>query len=74
MKNYPKIITEFHQYVLSFYNSTDGVYPIATKKLIEESVNQYLESKPLSQIYFDSFDREEVRCIIEPSHSIFIPK
>lgn len=74
MKNYPKIIAEFQQYVLDFYNSTDGVYPIATKELIEQSVNQYLESKPLSQIYFDSFDREEVRCIIEPSHSIFIPK
>jgi len=72
MKNYPVLIKEFYDYVLSFYNDVDGVYPIATKELIIQSVNQYLESKLLSEIHFDSFDRECVRTIIEPEYSIFI--
>ena len=74
MKNYPILIAEFHQYVQSFYNKIDGVYPIATVERIYQAVNEYLESKPISQIEFDSFDREEVRILIQPIHSIFIPK
>lgn len=72
MKNYPVLIKEFYDYVLSFYNDVDGVYPIATKERIIDAVNQYLESKLLSEIHFDSFDRESVRMIIEPEYSIFI--
>ena len=69
--NYANEIQKFYKYVYDFYNNVDGIYPIATKERILEAVNQYLESKPLSQIYFDSFDRESVRMIIEPDYSMF---
>jgi hypothetical protein len=70
--NYANEIQKFYKYVSDFYNNEDGIYPIATPQRIVEAVNEYLESKPLSQIYFDSLDRESVRKIIEPSYSIFI--
>ncbi len=70
MKDYGKLIKEFYNYVAKFYNKNTGIYPIATNKRIWEACNEYLESKPLSQIYFDSLDREEVRKIIEPGHCI----
>ena len=73
MKNYWLEIKNFYEYVWSFYNLESGIYPIATDERIQEAVNQYLESKPLGEIYFDSFDRESVRKIIEPEYSIFIP-
>lgn len=69
--NYVNEIQKFYKYVSDFYNDVDGIYPIATKERILEAVNQYLESKPLSEIYFDSFDRESVRMIIEPDYTIF---
>ena len=64
MKNYSKEIKDFYNYVFSFYEIKKGLYPIADKQRIIEAVNQYLESKPLSQIYFDSLDRENVRDIL----------
>jgi len=70
MRNYGKEIQEFYNYVLGFYNNINGVYPIATSERIVEAVNEYLESKPLGEIYFDSFDRESVRQIIEPEYQI----
>lgn len=70
MKNYSREIKEFYEYVNSFYNMTDGIYPIATTERIIEACNQYLESKLLSQIEFDSFDRESVRTILEPDYTI----
>lgn len=69
--NYANEIQKFYKYVSDFYNNVDGIYPIATKERIVEAVNQYLESKPLSEIYFDSFDRESVRMILEPDYTIF---
>lgn len=69
--NYANEIQKFYKYVSDFYNNVDGIYPIATKERILEAVNQYLESKPLSEIYFDSFDRESVRMILEPDYTIF---
>ena len=71
MKNYSELIKEFYEYVFSFYNNETGIYPIATTERIVEAVNQYLESKPLSEIYFDSFDRESVRMIIQPEYRMF---
>jgi len=65
MKNYSKLINEFYQYVWDFYNKKNGVYPIATDKIIQLSVNRYLETTPLRKIEFDSIDREKVRLIIE---------
>ena len=72
MKNYSIEIQKFYNYLLDFYHIEDGIYPIASTQRIVEAANEYLESKPLSQIYFDSLDRESVRKIIEPSYSIFI--
>jgi hypothetical protein len=73
MKNLSKLtkeIKQFNQLCYSFYNYSNGIYPIATKEVIEYAVMEYVKSKPLSQIYFDSFDREEVRTIIQPSYKI----
>ena len=70
MNRIARKINEFQNYVMEFYNNVDGVYPIATPERIAEAVNKYLESKPLGEIYFDSFDRELVRMIIEPTYSI----
>lgn len=70
MRDYSKEISDFQQYVYDFYNNRNGVYPIATADKIYQCVNQYIESKPLSELYFDSFDREQVRTILEPNYSI----
>lgn len=57
-------ITEFFDYVLSFYNDVDGLYPLASYEDISEAVWGYVENKP--DLYdFDSIDREHVRRIIE---------
>lgn len=71
MRNYDKLIKEFYEYVWSFYNLKTGIYPIATDERIKQAVNEYLESKPLSQIEFDSIDRELVRKIIQPEYELF---
>ena len=71
MRNYAEEIQKFYEYVWSFYNDESGIYPIATTKRIQQAVNEYLESKPLGEIYFDSFDRESVRMIIEPEYKMF---
>ena len=71
MRNYAEEIKLFYEYVWLFYNLESGLYPIATDKKIQEAVNQYIESKPLGQIYFDSLDRESVRQIIQPEYQIF---
>jgi len=70
MRDYGKEIKEFYNYVWEFYNEHSGVYPIASNERIWEACNQYLESKPLSQIEFDSIDRELVRQIIQPEYSL----
>ena len=70
MKNYPELINEFHKYVYDFYNDVSGVYKIASEARIYQAVNEYLESKPLGEIWFDSLDREYVRTIIEPEYKI----
>ena len=68
MRNYWQEIKDFYIYVWKFYNMESGLYPIATDKRIQQAVNEYLESKPLGEIYFDSFDRECVRKIIQPEY------
>lgn len=72
MRDYGKLIKEFYNYVGEFYNKHTGIYPIASNERIWQACNEYLESKPLSQIEFDSYDREMVRKIIEPNYSLFI--
>lgn len=71
MKNYAEEIEFFYQYVHEFYNNVNGIYPIASAKRIVQAVNQYIETKPLSEIMFDSFDRELVRQIIEPGYKMW---
>ena len=72
MKDYANEIQTFYKYLTDFYSKDGGIYPIATNERILEAMNEYLESKPLGQIYFDSLDRESVRKIIEPEYSIFL--
>tara|TARA_R110000803_G_scaffold205941_1_gene272903 strand:+ start:176 stop:397 length:222 start_codon:yes stop_codon:yes gene_type:complete len=69
-----KIVNEFVKYVTEFYNDKDGIYPIATKSEIKSACYKFIDKRMALQkpLYFDSLDREEVRCILEPSHSIFI--
>ena len=65
MRNYSNLISNFEQYVWNFYNKKNGVCPIATDKIIQLSVNRYLEKTPLREIDFDSIDRKRVGVIIE---------
>lgn len=64
-------ISKFYKYVIDFYNNEDGIYPIATEEECIQAVDEYLLSKPLSEIEFDSIDREAVRMILQPGYSIF---
>ena len=60
------ICEEFYNYVFSFYNDKDGIYPIngLTKNMIVEATDKYLTSKNCSWGDGDSVDREKVRDII----------
>ena len=66
-------ILKFFKYVDDFYNDKTGIYKIADSYRIKAAVEAYLESKPLNEIEFDSFDREHVRVILEPEYSIWLP-
>ena len=71
MRNYVKEIKEFQIYVLEFYNDKNGIYPIANSIEIQNAVMKYMESKPLTEIEFDSLDRENVRAILQPTYKMF---
>ena len=71
MRNYVEEIKEFQIYVWEFYNDRDGIYPIANSIQIQDAVMKYMESKLLTEIEFDSFDREEVRAILQPNYKMF---
>ena len=60
------ICEEFYNYVFSFYNDKDGIYPIngLTKNMIVEATDKYLTSKNCDWGDGDSVDREKVRDII----------
>ena len=60
------ICEEFYNYVFSFYNDKDGIYPISglTKDMIVSATDKYLTSKNCSWGDGDSVDREKVRDII----------
>jgi hypothetical protein len=56
-------MTEFYDYVLSFYGE-DGIYPIgATLDMVMEATAKYL-AKPDTKFEGDSFDREHIRDIM----------
>ena len=66
------ICEEFYNYVFSFYNEIDGIYPIKglTKKMIVSATDKYLTSKNCSWGDGDSVDRERVRDIILADNNI----
>lgn len=63
-------IVEFEKYCLSFYAGSESIYNIGTKEQVVESVNEYLSSKALRDIEFDSFDREAVGNIIRTKNKL----
>jgi len=67
MKNYPKLIKDFTNYCINYYNYESGIFAIdfASEEKITLAVERYLESKSLATIYFDSFDREQVKKILK---------
>jgi hypothetical protein len=67
MKNYAKLIEDFTNYCVLYYNYEDGIFAVkfATEEKITIAVERYLESKSLAQIYFDSYDREQVKQILK---------
>jgi len=64
-------IEEFIDYIYSFYNVVDGLYPVygCTKTKIEDAIHEYwrqLKENPsiMTWGYGDSLDRERVRDIM----------
>tara|TARA_R110002167_G_scaffold44010_2_gene132673 strand:+ start:2023 stop:2241 length:219 start_codon:yes stop_codon:yes gene_type:complete len=68
-----KIVKEFIEYVTEFYNDKTGIYPIATKSKIKSACMQFIDNRLNAEkvLYFDSLDREEVRCLLQPDYKIF---
>ena len=65
MKNLSEQINDFYQYVDSFYNINYGVYRLTNTKTIIAACDDYLFTMDLSEVEFDSIDRERVRDILE---------
>ena len=59
----------FIEYCNDFYNKKTGMYPIASRKEIINAIGEYLTEPHEHEIQFDSFDREKVRTILEPSYN-----
>jgi len=60
------LMTEFHDYVLSFYGP-DGIYPMgATLSLVKEATQTHIEILKLKgqKFFGDSIDRECVRDLL----------
>jgi hypothetical protein len=64
-------VERFTRYVNEFYNIEGGLYPIATTEEIETAIQQFLNTPTDCPIEYDSFDRERVRTILEPTYTIF---
>jgi hypothetical protein len=62
-------LREFNQYCNDFYNEHYGEYRIASSEAIEAAIGEYLTEPHEHEIQFDSFDREKVREILEPSYN-----
>ena len=68
-------MTEFYDYVLSFYGA-DGLYPMgATLDLIEQATDTHLKILELQGHKFcgDSYDRELVRDLLESKYGLTFP-
>ena len=65
-------MTEFYDYVLSFYGS-EGIYPMgATLDMVIEATAKYLKQGVISYCG-DSFDRENVRDIMMRDYGLTMP-
>ena len=63
----------FHDYIYSFYNDTDGVYPIKniTHSMIDIAIEKYIKDYSNKWGDGDSMDREFVRDIILEDNNVF---
>ena len=66
-------IIEFEKYCLDFY-AEGGINTLGTSEQVVNAVNEYLSSRALSDIEFDSFDREAVGNIIRTKKKLEIWK
>ena len=64
-------VLEFINYCNEFYNESDGIYPIASKKDIVWAVVDYLYDLE-SECQFDSIDREGVRGVLQPEYDCYL--
>jgi hypothetical protein len=64
-------INEFIDYVDSFYNIKNGIYPLFTRNEIKNGVMVYLTKMSFEDIGFDSLDRERVRQLLDPEYNLF---
>ena len=61
-------LLEFYEYVCLFYSLEYGIYKIASCQEIIKAIDKYCSEKKLSELYFDSVDREIIRCIIDKNY------
>ena len=57
--------TKFVDYVYSFYNPTNGIYPMNITHSDIEDATEVLLTMPNITVEYDSIDRERVRDIME---------
>ena len=69
-------MTDFYDYVLSFYGD-DGIYPMgATPKLIKQATNDIIQILQIKNDEFcgDSFDRERVCELLITKYNMRYPE
>jgi hypothetical protein len=60
-----KDFLDFTEYVYTFYNTENGIYPISTREQINKAIYIYITNPKNNKIDWDSMDREKVRTILE---------
>lgn len=63
-------LLEFYEYVCLFYSLEYGIYKIASCQEIIKAIDKYCSEKKLSELCFDSVDRENIRCLIDKNYCI----
>ena len=61
-------LLEFYEYVCSFYSIEFGIYKIASCQEVIKAIDKYCSEKKLSELYFDSVDRENIRFLIDKNY------
>ena len=59
-----QLLQQFKNYCYEFYNNETGIYPIATKEEIDSAIFKYITRERVTELQFDSIDREGVRLIL----------